>query len=1059
MTWSIKGSGCSGSACGTITSAGLYKAPASVPSPPQVTVTATSVADPAKSGSALVTVALPVTVSISPTSASVAVGEQKQFTATVSNTSNTAVTWSVSGAGCSGTTCGTVSSTGLYTAPSKIPSPAVVSVTATSVADTTKSATAAVTIVAGISVTVSPVSAQVVTGAQQQFTATVKNTNNTAVTWSLSGNCSGAACGTISSTGLYTAPAAVPNSALIVVTATSVADPTRSGTASAIIIPPVSITISPTTATVPTGGKQQFLATLNGTSNNGITWSVSGSGCSGSACGVVSSSGLYTAPNTIPSPAQVTVKVTSAADTTKFATATVTIVAPVAVKISPATVDVAAGNTQQFTTTVTGTSNTSVTWSIAGTGCSGASCGTISSAGLYTAPATLPSPPEVTVTATSVANSSKSATATVTIIPAVAVSVSPATVQVVTRNQQQFTATVTGSQNTAVTWSLSGAGCAGATCGAITSTGLYTAPSTVPNPAQVTVTARSDADGTKTGSASVTVIPPVSVAISPTNATVAISGQQQFQASVTGSTNTAVDWSVSGSGCSGSACGTISATGLYQAPSSIPSPATVIVKATSKIDVAESASATVSLVTSLNSKLSGQYAFQFNGFDSNGVYQAAGTFTADGMGNITSGLEDVTTTNGVTTDEAVGGTYNLISGSRGVLTLSAATGTQVFRFALNGANTEGRFIELDASGIRGSGVFEQQDPSAFNLSALNGPFAVRLAGRDSTGARIGALAIFDFDGQGNVLGGSMDVNDGGTIHPTFASVYGAYRVSSTGRGTANLGIPGFMGGSFRFAFYVVSATKLLFVSIDPLSASNPIFSGPAELQSGYPFQTSDLNGPTVFSLAGELANTPQVIIGRIVFDGLSQSLVTFDQNTGGVVTTDNVLTGGYGVQVNGPGQLNLNDSSGHSHIWYIYVIGPNHAYMMDVSSADVGIGELTPQAVEQQYSSADILGSYLLGSGEPLVPAATLTSGAASFDGRSAVRGTVDISRSTSSAGGQGLAGSYNISTAQNNGRGTMTLTTPAGESFVLWLGSSNEVLGLEIDSSNPQPVVLHLEQ
>ena len=64
---------------------------------------------------------------------------------------------SVSGAGCTGASCGVVSSSGLYTAPPKIPTPAHVSVTATSVADTTKSATASVTIIAGVSVTVTPV--------------------------------------------------------------------------------------------------------------------------------------------------------------------------------------------------------------------------------------------------------------------------------------------------------------------------------------------------------------------------------------------------------------------------------------------------------------------------------------------------------------------------------------------------------------------------------------------------------------------------------------------------------------------------------------------------------------------------------------------------------------------------------------------------------------------------------------------------------------------------------------------------------------------------------------
>jgi hypothetical protein len=88
-----------------------------------------------------------VGVSISPTGAAVQVGHSQQFTATVSNTSNTAVTWLVNGTVGGDSTLGTISSSGLYTAPSSIPSPSSVAVTAQSVADTSKSASASVSVV------------------------------------------------------------------------------------------------------------------------------------------------------------------------------------------------------------------------------------------------------------------------------------------------------------------------------------------------------------------------------------------------------------------------------------------------------------------------------------------------------------------------------------------------------------------------------------------------------------------------------------------------------------------------------------------------------------------------------------------------------------------------------------------------------------------------------------------------------------------------------------------------------------------------------------------------
>src|SRR5437879_9198524 len=79
---------------------------------------------------------IPVIVTIAPVSATVAAGGTQQFTATVQNTSNTAVTWQVNGVTGGNATVGTISSSGLYTAPA---SPATVTVTAVSWGDTARS--------------------------------------------------------------------------------------------------------------------------------------------------------------------------------------------------------------------------------------------------------------------------------------------------------------------------------------------------------------------------------------------------------------------------------------------------------------------------------------------------------------------------------------------------------------------------------------------------------------------------------------------------------------------------------------------------------------------------------------------------------------------------------------------------------------------------------------------------------------------------------------------------------------------------------------------------------
>jgi len=1073
VLWSITGSGCSGISCGEITSEGLYSAPAKAPNPPIVLVVATSLADLTQSASASVMIGTSVNVgvTVSPTLATIAQGGRQQFSAKVSGTANTAVKWTVSGRGCKAAACGTVNSGGLYTAPAIIPKPAQVIVTATSVAAPTKSASATIDIEAAtsVSVSVSPLTAQVSVGGQQQFSAKVSGVTNASVKWSVAGKgCSGSGCGSISASGLYSAPTKVPASPKVTITAVSVAAPSKFSSATATIVAASSspISVTPSSAQVKLGAQLQFAAT--GPGSGVVIWSVSGIGCSGISCGSITSGGLYTAPAIAPSPATVAVTATSLSNPGISASSAVTIgtAGQIAISISPDDVQLSTGAQQLFKAVVTGTSNTAVIWTVGGYGCAGATCGTITSGGLYTAPSTPPSPSFVFVTATAVADSTKSSTTTVIIAQQIAVSISPSSAQIAAGGEQQFVAKVTGTPVTGVTWSISGAGCSGAACGTISTTGLYTAPGTVPNPAKVTVTATAVADGETKASATVNIVVPIVVAVSPTSDIVTVGQQQQFRASVSGSTNKAVIWSISGSGCSGATCGSISSGGLYTAPAVVPSSATVVVKATSEVNTSASASAVVTILASNNSKLKGQYAFLFTGFNSAGVYQEAGSITADGNGKLISGREDINDTAGPTINASIAGTYQVGSDNRGVMTISGPLGTHAFRFALNLLGTKGRLISFDQSGVRGSGVIELQDPTAFDTSVLAGGYALKLAGMDAFGARIGALGLIFPDGSGFISGSALDVNDGGTVSPTFATFSGIYNVDSTGRGTATLSIPGFDGGTFDFAFYVVSANELLLVSIDPLNYSNPIFSGPAELQTGTPFATSSFNGGSVFSISGTNGTAPEDTVGRFQFDGNSNVSENFDQNSGGTVTVGGVMTGAYDIELNGRGTLNLdNSANGSVMVWVLYAISPNTAFVMDASTSAVAIGEMKSQEVSSPFSNSDILGTYLFGSGEPIQRTTPLDSGTASFDGGISLNGlgsfsgTEDTSQTSTLSSNQALGGTYAVSSVSNNGRGVLLQTSPSGKTIAVWVTSMSEFVGVNIDSTTSQPTILHFEQ
>jgi polygalacturonase len=137
----------------------------------------------------------------------------------------------------------------------------------------------------------------------------------------------------------------------------------------------------------------------------------------------------------------------------------------------------------------------------------------------------------------------------------------------------QYTAAVTGARNQLVTWMVNGVIGGNAASGTISTTGLYTPPSTAPASA-VTIAAVSVLASTASGSLSVTVAP-VTVAVSgPLN--VLLSGTGQYAAVVTGSANQAVTWLVNNVASGNSTTGTISTTGLYTPPAAVPaSPVTI----------------------------------------------------------------------------------------------------------------------------------------------------------------------------------------------------------------------------------------------------------------------------------------------------------------------------------------------------------------------------------------------------------------------------------------------------------------------------------------------------
>jgi len=366
-----------------------------------------------------------------------------------------------------------------------------------------------------------------------------------------------------------------------------------STTATATISPQQSsgIVISPATPATLYAGQTITYIAITAPVGGTVAWTLTGPGTlstTGCAAPAVSCPVTYTAPSPVASDTTATLTAAyNAPDGLTTASEMIDLLAASTVSITPASVTMRGSQSQQFTATTTDPAGGAVTYSLSSATCPAGTFGTITDGGLYTASATIVVPVcSVTVTAAFVApDATRTATATILFSIGI-VPVTPASVALYANGTQQFSATANDSQSATFTWSVS------PNVGSISATGLYTAPATVAAPQTVTVTATTDDPilGWRAGAAIVTLIPPISVAVTPTSVDMFPGSTQQFTARVLNAImNANVTWSVAGGG-------TISTTGLYTAPAAIPTGVTATVTATSVQDNTKSASVLVFLL-------------------------------------------------------------------------------------------------------------------------------------------------------------------------------------------------------------------------------------------------------------------------------------------------------------------------------------------------------------------------------------------------------------------------------------------------------------------------------
>lgn len=896
-----------------------------------------------------------ISVAISPTQATVPVGQTQPFTATVSNASDTSVTWRVNGATGGNSSVGTIDTSGVYTAPAAVPSPATVTVTAVSNADPTQSASASVTITGGnpVSVMVTPANASVTVGQTQTFAATVSNASDTSVTWQVNGVAGGsAATGTIDASGVYTAPATVPSPAAVTVTAVSNADPTKSGSASVTIVASggVSVSISPTAATVQTGATQQFTATVGNTTDTAVIWEVNGNQGGNSITGTIDANGLYTAPASVPPTPTVIIRAVSHADTTRSASAQVTITGSttVSVTVSPASVSIATGKTQQFKASVINSSDTAVTWQVDGVTGGNSTVGTIDATGLYTAPVAVPSPAVVTVTAVSHADPTQTATAQVTIVAAssVQVSVTPGTVLVDAGKTQQFRANVLGSKNTAVTWQVNGVAGGNATVGTIDDNGMFTAPTAVPSPGTVTVTAVATADATRTATAAASILDASSQAPQ-------MKGRWVFRVegvfySTIGSFVTDGKGTIT-QGQEDNGTGEIPLTGTYSLAADG--------SGSASLQLADGSTQMLQFVLGPDGSgpcqrtdqisfgflypqsdlspapdLSGTWVVEADGSDFPQIGPITAALTLKRNGTLTGSVLglDHSSPSFATTGFSVTGSYQVGSDGRGTLTLNGdAHGTSRYVFDLRDAD----HLVLLGTPATGTAVRQPADAS-FSPTTLQGDYVVQLRANDlepslDEGIEAAVAGTLSFDGKGSLTGGTLDANVRGSIASSRPVAATGDTVKPDGQMEFSLAAPQI--GPWDMSGWMVSPTEGIVIGSGGF--------GPLRLrQTSRTLDAAFLRGAWAVQLYGYNGDNrrPETTLGTITADGAGNLAGTLQ-----TVWTWSAVQGSYRVDSSGRGTLQWDDGT-HTRHFALNIVSDNEIDLIGLDGTETMLGTLTP---------------------------------------------------------------------------------------------------------------------
>ena len=682
------------------------------------------------------------------------------------------------------------------------------------------------------------------------------------------------------------------------------------------------VTVAPAgTATAPTqvpiNTQSDFTATVQlsnpGTiTNTTVTWLVNGVAGGGSTTGTVVSSGtnnevgIYTAPTTVPSTNNGVVQITattprvpgstSTTDIVTSNTAFVQVTVGVGLVVTPTSTTISASSQKQFTATLNGLSDSSVTWSVSSA--NGGDIGSINTVtGLYSAPPFPPPGGQITITATATsANGPITATATATII--------------------YSDASLSGPY--AFSYSGNDSGGFYSVAGSIVTDGLGNISNGVE-------------DVTRVGNGG-----QLSTQLAITGGNYTVGADGRGQALLTTTTNP-----------QGTSFRFALTTNLHAFLISFNNSAT------------GSGSLDQQNVDDLNSsvlgKISGPYIFSFSGESSSFVPRSlVGRFIANGSGGISnpgSIVDDNTNGTVQASDTSLTGSIALdpiyTANGRGTLTItSTAIGTLHFAF-YTVDNTHFHLVETDKNAYLSGDVYQGVSGGPFSPGLLASSQYSFVAGGNSSSGAYAVGGVFASNGTGGVTGGAVDVNNNGaaTLNATVTS--STYTVdSATGRIDLLLNVSGAQNPA-EFALYSSASGPWFLLELDSASIS-----------TGFLFPQSQATlvsaGNYALGLAGQGAfnatssSFQPETSGQMFFSGGAVTSGSFDVNVftsvfaGDAINTGSSSIGAPASNGRATGTIKLTNPVS-TYTLSLYSVSPSMALLLDQDAHRVSIGFLTNQ--------------------------------------------------------------------------------------------------------------------